>query len=70
MEDWEIQFRQEFSSKPLLLGADHLTFEGVGGGVGDFEKKFPTSACRKKKIACSLYNKWLQLHRDFVKLSE
>ena len=22
-------------------------------GVGDFEKKFPASACRKKKIACS-----------------
>jgi len=21
--------------------------------VGDFEKKFPASACRKKKIACS-----------------
>ena len=26
---------------------------GGGGGVGDFEKKFPASACRKKKIACS-----------------
>ena len=24
-----------------------------GWGVGDFEKKFPASACRKKKIACS-----------------
>ena len=23
------------------------------GGVGDFEKKFPASACRKKAIACS-----------------
>ena len=34
------------------LGADHLTLEG-GGGVGDFEKKFPASACGKKKIACS-----------------
>ena len=22
-------------------------------GVGDFEKKFPASACQKKKIACS-----------------
>ena len=33
-------------------GADHLTLEG-GRGVGDFEKKFPASACRKKKIACS-----------------
>ena len=31
--------------------ADHLTLEGGGGG--DFEKKFPASACRKKKIACS-----------------
>ena len=35
------------------LGADHLTLEGGGGGVGDFEKKFPASACWKKKIACS-----------------
>ena len=39
------------------LGADHLTLEvgggGGGGGVGDFEKKFPARACRKKKIACS-----------------
>ena len=34
------------------LGADHLTLER-GGGVGDFEKKFPASTCRKKKIACS-----------------
>ena len=24
-----------------------------GGGVGDFEKRFPASACRKKKISCS-----------------
>ena len=23
-----------------------------GWGVGDVEKKFPASACRKKKIAC------------------
>ena len=29
-----------------------LTFEGCGW-VGDFEKKFPASACRKKKIASS-----------------
>ena len=35
------------------LGADHLTLERGGGGVGDFEKKFPASTCRKKKIACS-----------------
>ena len=34
-----------------MLGADHLTLEG--GGVSDFEKKIPASACRKKKIACS-----------------
>ena len=33
-----------------VLGADHLTLEGGGG---DFEKKFPASPCRKKKIACS-----------------
>lgn len=33
------------------LGADHLTLEGEG--VVDFEKKFPASACRKKKIAWS-----------------
>ena len=26
---------------------------GGGGGVGDFEKKIPAKACRKKKIACS-----------------
>ena len=26
---------------------------GREGGVGDFEKKFPASTCRKKKIACS-----------------
>ena len=35
-----------------MLGADHLTLEG-GGGVSDFEKKIPASACRKKKIAYS-----------------
>ena len=41
------------------LGANHLTLEVGGGGgwweggVGDFEKKFPASTCRKKKIACS-----------------
>ena len=34
-----------------LLGADHLTL--VGEGVGDFGKKFPASAYRKKKIASS-----------------
>ena len=39
--------------KPMFsLGADHLNRRG-GRGVGDFEKKFPASACRKKKIACS-----------------
>ena len=36
----------------MVLGADHLTLEG-GGGVGDFEKKFPASTFWKKKIACS-----------------
>ena len=35
------------------LGADHLTLEGGGGGMADFEKKFPASACRKEKIECS-----------------
>ena len=45
----EIASQQQRS---LSLGADHLTLEG-GGGVGDFEKKFPASACWKKKIACS-----------------
>ena len=43
--------------QPSLLAsvrADHLTLDGGGGGrVGDFEKKIPASACRKKKIACS-----------------
>ena len=41
-----------FQQSDLHLGAHHLTLE-EGGGVGDFEKKFPASACRKKKIACS-----------------
>ena len=27
-----------------FLGADHSTSEGGGGGVGDFEKKYPASA--------------------------
>ena len=28
-----------------VLGANHFTFEGGGGGaMGDFEKKYPTSA--------------------------
>ena len=34
-----------------MLGVNHLTLHGEG--VGDFEKKFPASACQKKKIACS-----------------
>ena len=37
----------------LTLKADHLILEWGGGGVADFEKKFPSSPCRKKKIACS-----------------
>ena len=32
-----------------LSGADHLTFEGGGGG-GDFEKKIAARACQKKKV--------------------
>ena len=41
--------------RPIIvnLGADHLTLEGGGGWVGDFEKKFPASACLKKKIVSS-----------------
>ena len=35
----------------FMLGVNHLTLQGEG--VGDFEKKFPASACQKKKIACS-----------------
>ena len=34
-------------------GPDHLTLEGGGGAVDDFEKQFRASPCRKKKIACS-----------------
>ena len=33
----------------LMLGADHFSWRWGGW----FEKKFPASACRKKKIACS-----------------
>ena len=29
------------------------SWEGGGGEGVDFEKKFPASACRKEKIACS-----------------
>ena len=36
----------------ISLKSESWTLEG-GGGVGDFEKKFPASAGRKKKIACS-----------------
>ena len=41
---------QELVEEQGNLGADHLT---LLAGVGDFEKKFPASACRKKIIACS-----------------
>ena len=41
---------QELVEEKGNLGADHLTLQA---GVGDFEKKFPASACRKKIIACS-----------------
>ena len=42
----------EWLREMQFLGAGLLTLEGGGGG-GDFEKKIPASACRKKKIACS-----------------
>ena len=48
----KIQARTARACLSERLGADQLTLEG-GGGVGDFEKKFPASACRKEKIACS-----------------
>ena len=40
------------STKGLVvsLGADHSTSEGGGGGVGDFEKKYPQLHMHKKKI--------------------
>ena len=41
----------EWLTEMQFLGAGLLTL--VGGGGGDFEKKIPASACRKKKIACS-----------------
>ena len=40
----------EWLREMQFLGADLLSLEGGGG---DFEKKIPASACRKKKIACS-----------------
>ena len=46
-----VVLKRAFYFTDITLGADHLTLEE--GGVGDFEKKFPASACRKKKIACS-----------------
>ena len=45
----KIQARTARACLSKRLGADQLTLEGVG----DFEKKFPASACRKEKIACS-----------------
>ena len=41
---------QELVEEQGNLGADHLTLQA---GVGDFEKKIPVSACRKKIIAFS-----------------
>ena len=49
----KIQARTARACLSERLGADQLTLEGGGGWVGDFEKKFPASACRKEKIACS-----------------
>ena len=49
----KIQARTARACLSERLGADQLTLEGGGGGAGDFEKKFPASACRKEKIACS-----------------
>ena len=42
-------------SVPWLRSRQFNSWGGGGGGgrVADFEKKFPASACRKKKIACS-----------------
>ena len=40
----------EWLREMQFLGADLLSLEGGGG---EFEKKIPASACRKKKIACS-----------------
>ena len=48
-----VLIKRAFYFTDITLGADHLTLEEGGGAVGDFEKKFPASACRKKKIACS-----------------
>ena len=46
------------SSNPSnrLIPCQKILFRGRpfnSWGGGDFEKKFPASACRKKKIACS-----------------
>ena len=47
----KIQARTARACLSERLGADHLTLEGEG--LGDFGKKFPASAYRKKKIASS-----------------
>ena len=41
---------QELVEEQGNLRADHVP---LLAGVGDFEKKFPASACQNKKIACS-----------------
>ena len=48
----KIQARTARACLSERLGADHLTLEGEGGWV-ILKKKFPASACRKEKIACS-----------------
>ena len=36
-----------------LFSVEHALLAALQGGGGDFEKTFPASACRKKKIASS-----------------
>lgn len=57
------------------LGADHLTFEGVGGGggMGDFSKKYPADWFGGKKYLVRRYlsktcteNKYLSWHINYA----
>ena len=38
----------------MNLGADHLTLDGGGGGMGDFEKKFLQALVGKKSRAAQV----------------